>query len=239
LDSQRVHVVHNGVDLRRFRPRPATGYLHRELDLPSDALLVGAVGQIGMRKGLDTLLVAARRMADEQPKTHFLIVGHRYSQKQEAVEYETSLHAVATQPPLVGRVHFLGLRDDMADLLNELALLVHAARQEPLGRVLLEAAAAAVPVLATAVGGTAEIFPDGAAVLVPPDDAGSLAAAMQGLLADPAARRELARAARRRAEIAFDVARTAENLADHYEAVLRTAPAKKVSAQVHSERPRS
>jgi len=224
LDSQRIHVVHNGVDLRRFRPRPATGYLHRELDLPSDALLVGAVGQIGMRKGLDTLLAAARRMANEQPKTHFLIVGQRYSQKQEAVEYETSLHAVASQPPLAGRVHFLGLRGDMADLLNELALLVHSARQEPLGRVLLEAAATAVPVIATAVGGTAEIFPGGEAALVPPDEAGSLAVAIQGLLADPAARREMALAARRRAESAFDVARTAENLADHYEAVLRTSP---------------
>jgi glycosyltransferase involved in cell wall biosynthesis len=159
LNAQRVHVVHNGVDLQRFRPRPATGDLHRELNLPPDALLVGSVGQIGMRKGLDTLLAAAQRIAGGQPNAHFLIVGQRYSQKQEAFEYEAALHAVASQPPLAGRVHFLGLRDDMPGLLNELALLVHAARQEPLGRVLLEAAASAVPVIATAVGGTAEIFP--------------------------------------------------------------------------------
>jgi glycosyltransferase involved in cell wall biosynthesis len=112
-----------------------------------------------MRKGLDTLLAAAGRIAGGQPNAHFLIVGQRYSQKQEAFEYEAALHAVASQPPLAGRVHFLGLRDDMPGLLNELALLVHAARQEPLGRVLLEAAASAVPVIATAVGGTAEIFP--------------------------------------------------------------------------------
>ena len=223
LDSQRVHVVHNGVDLQRFRPQSATGYLHRELNLPPDALLVGSVGQIGMRKGLDTLLAAAQRIAGGQPNSHFLIVGQRYSQKREAVEYEAALHAVASQPPLAGRVHFLGLRDDMPDLLNELALLVHAARQEPLGRVLLEAAASAVPVIATAVGGTVEIFPGAEAVLVPPDSAEAIAVAMQNLLADSAARGQLARAARQRAETAFDSATAARTLIAHYEAVLRTA----------------
>jgi glycosyltransferase involved in cell wall biosynthesis len=223
LNAQRVHVVHNGVDLQRFRPRPATGDLHRELNLPPDALLVGSVGQIGMRKGLDTLLAAARRIAGGQPDAHFLIVGQRYSQKREAVEYEAALHAVASQPPLAGRVHFLGLRDDMPGLLNELALLVHAARQEPLGRVLLEAAASAVPVIATAVGGTAEIFPGGEAVLVPPDDAEAIVVATQNLLADSAARGRLARAARQRAETAFDSATAARALIAHYEAVLQTA----------------
>ena len=75
-------------------------------------------------------------------------------------------------------------------LLNELTLLGHAARQEPLGRVLLEAAAAGVAVVATDVGGTREIFPTeaDAARLVPPDDAATLAAAMLELLGKPDAR---------------------------------------------------
>ena len=81
----------------------------------------------------------------------------------------------AQEPPLAGRVHFLGTRNDVSRLLPECALLVHAARQEPLGRVLLEAAACGLAVVATDVGGTREIFPSEAegAVLVPADDAGA------------------------------------------------------------------
>ena len=109
-----------------------------------------------------------------------MIVGQRYSQKQEALEYERQVHAAADSGPLRGRVHFLGVRNDVDRLLNEFTLLAHPARQEPLGRVLLEAAAAGVPVVATDVGGTREIFPaeTASACLVPPDDPAALAAAI-------------------------------------------------------------
>jgi glycosyltransferase involved in cell wall biosynthesis len=221
VQSPRMHVVHNGVDSHRFRPRPATGYLHRDLKLPPGTMLIGTIGQVGMRKGLDTLLRAARRVIQRLSNVCFVIVGQRYSQKQEAVEYEANLHVMASQPPLTGRVCFLGLRQDISELLNELTLLVHPARQEPLGRVLLEAAAASVPVIATAVGGTPEIFADGnSAVLVPSNDETALAAAMDRLLSDPAARRQLAQAARRRAETHFSAETAARNLAVHYRSCL-------------------
>jgi glycosyltransferase involved in cell wall biosynthesis len=217
VESTRMHVVYNGVDLQAFRPRSSTGYLHRELDLPPGTKLIASIGQIGMRKGLDTVLDAAGRVVQRQPDACFLVVGQRYSQKREAVEYESRLHAAACQPPLAGRVRFLGLRDDIPQLLNELTLLVHAARQEPLGRVLLEAAAAGVAVVATAVGGTTEIFVDGdSAALVPPDDHRALADATLGLLADPPARRRLAQNARRRAESRFRPDHAARTLAEHY-----------------------
>jgi len=217
LNAQRLDVLHNGVDLERFRSRPATGYLHRGLRLPPEAMLIGAIGQIGMRKGLDLLLAAAQVVFQQTPGGHLVIIGQRYSQKQEAVDYEARLRAAALTPPLAGRVHFLGVRDDIPGLLNELTLLVHAARQEPLGRVLLEAAASGVPTIATDVGGTREIFPDATqALLVPPDDVARLAAAMQGLLDNPGTRQQLAHAARRRAEAAFSAERAAGALLDHY-----------------------
>ena len=68
LDAEKTHVLYNGVDLEQFRPRPPTGYLHRELGLPADAQLIGNIGQIGLRKGQDVLLRAAgvdrRSLAD-------------------------------------------------------------------------------------------------------------------------------------------------------------------------------
>jgi len=72
-------------------------------------------------------------------------------------------------------VHWLGDRDDLPQLYNEFDLLVHCAHQEPLGRVLLEAAAAGVPIVATDVGGTSEILQHGqSALLVPAKNAEAL-----------------------------------------------------------------
>jgi glycosyltransferase involved in cell wall biosynthesis len=115
----------------------------------------------------------------------------------------------------------------MPDVLARADLVVHAARQEPLGRVLLESAAAGKAVIATDVGGTSEIFPceSKAAVLVPPcepSDVGrsALLEATIRLLADGAARRDLGTAARRRAEAQFDARQSGRKLAEHYAEVL-------------------
>lgn len=221
VSAGRVHVLYNGVDLAEFQPRPATGYLHRELGLPDGAPLVGGIGQIGMRKGWHCLAQAAAAVVAQVPATHFAIVGQRHSQKQEALDYEAELQRLTAQPSLAGHFHFLGLRADVSRVLNEFTLLVHPARQEPLGRVLLESAAAGTPVVATAVGGTPEIFPDDTlASLVPPDDPPALAAALVALLTTPARRQSLSRAARRRAAAVFDARLAGQGLVAHYRAVL-------------------
>jgi len=222
LDGSRTHVLFNGVDLDRFRPRPSTGYLHQALGLPRHVPLVGAIGQIGMRKGLDVLVEAARHIVATVPDAHFLVVGQRYSQKQEAVDYERELLEATSTAPLTGHFSFLGVREDVPRLLNELTVLCHAARQEPLGRVLLEAAASGTPVVATDVGGTREIFPhaSSAAELVPVDDPISLTVAITSLLKDVHRREQLCRFARLRAEKGLDARVAASNLAAHYRQVL-------------------
>lgn len=221
LDTGRLHVVHNGVDLELFHPRLATGYLHRELGLPPEAMLIGAIGQICLRKGFDTLVCAAQSLIDVLPQAHYLLVGERWSGKGESHELEQAIFAAA-EGPLAGRLHVTGLREDVPHLLNELAMLVHPARQEPLGRVLLEAAASGLPVIATDVGGTAEIFPPGsrAARLVPRDDAKELAEAIRELAANAEVRLQLSAAARRRMEMAFRLDTAAEVLVAQYRAAL-------------------
>ena len=103
----------------------------------------------------------------------------------------------------------LGHRDDVVDILAEIDLLVHPANQEPFGRVLLEASAAGVPMVATNVGGTAEIIIDQATgYLVPAHDAVSLATAIIAILSDPVESQRLRENARARAmrEFSIDVA---------------------------------
>lgn len=218
LDARRLQVAYNGVDLQTFCPREPTGWLHRELRLPPTALLVGNVGQLVMRKGQDVLAAAARDVATALPLAHFVFVGARYSRKDEALQYERDVRAAFECPPLMGRGHFLGTRDDVAELLPEWTALVHAARQEPLGRVLLEAAAAGVPIVATDTGGTREILGDDGdgARLVPTGDAAALAAALVQSLTDPHTARRRAARARERIKRQFDVRTAAEELWRHY-----------------------
>lgn len=220
LQAEKTVVLYNGVDLEAFRPRRPSGFLHRELHLPPGAVLIGTIGQIGLRKGQDVLLQAAPLVEREGKNVHYLLLGTRHSGKDESREFEARLHEAAGRLP-PGIVHFLGTRRDVAEVLNDLTLLVHPARQEPLGRVLLEAAATGLPVVATEVGGTREIFPpeSHSARLVPPNDAVALAVQIVELLSDDAARKSLGFAARRRAEEAFSIERAASGLVKHYQEV--------------------
>ncbi|NLS91744.1 MAG: glycosyltransferase family 4 protein [Planctomycetaceae bacterium] len=222
VSAARTFVLHNGVDLQHFRPGTERTWLRNQLELPPSSGLVVTVGQIGLRKGHDVLVDAAIRVSAELPHVHWLVVGERFSQKDESRQFEADLHEAAGGP-LGGQMHLLGWRDDVDRILREADLLVHASRQEPLGRVLLEAAASGLPVVATDVGGTREIFPseDEGAILVPAGDAPALAEAIVRVLADEAVRKSLARAIRRRAEAAFDLPLAAANLVEHYRQVLQ------------------
>jgi glycosyltransferase involved in cell wall biosynthesis len=222
LAAEKCVVINNGVDLDQFRRRPATGYIHRELGLPPNVRFCAIIGQLGLRKGTDVALAAALQLAEKQPDVHWLVVGERNSNKDESREFEQSLKSTANKLPLADRVHFLGPRADVDQLLPECDLLVHAARQEPLGRVLLEAAASGTPIVATDVGGTREIFPSEAAgaILVPVDDPATLADSALAVVGDENRRKSLAAAGRRRAEAAFDIRVAANHLVEQYYSVL-------------------
>lgn len=221
LTAEKTTVIYNGVNLNRFRPQKPNGRLHAELGLPAEAVLLGAIGQLGIRKGWDVLLRAMTLCRAEGPPIHLAAIGEHHSHKAEADLYVQRLRQFAAER-LPGRVHFLGRRNDVAELLPELTLLVHAARQEPLGRVLLEGAAAGCAIVATDVGGTREIFsPDaGAACLTPADDPAALARAIDRLLTNPDKRRAMGAAARARAEQCFDRRRAAHQLIEEYRQLL-------------------
>lgn len=227
LDEERVEVCYNGVDVELFQPRPRTGHLHDHLGIEPNAPLIAAIGQIGLRKGFDVFVAAATELANrwkgDTPRPHFLIVGERHSQKEESVQFEQQLRAAAERPPLSGHLHFLGWRSDLPELLSELSALVHPARQEPLGRVLLEAAACGVPVIATNVGGTAEIFPreSQAARLVPPDDTVALTAAIEEVLTDESLQQQLCERGRQQVQTVFSRQQAAKRLITHYRALLQ------------------
>lgn len=197
VDADRIVTLYNGIDTDEFAPRPKTGWLHRELGLPADHLLAGTIGQICLRKGHNHLAQAAVLLKDRFPHLHFLVIGQRHSIHPETVQFDEQVTSTFADAGMADRLHRLGIRDDIPALLNELDLLIHPALQEPLGRVLLEAAGSGTPIVATNVGGTEEILEHNhSAWLVSPGSPASLAEGMTRLLMDASLCQKLATAAR-------------------------------------------
>lgn len=178
LPAEAIRVVYNGVSA----PPPPSD-IRRKLGLPPATPLVAWLGQITVRKGPDVFLEAIGRLAPRAGDVHFLLLGAVFGDKAENRALEALIGTRAAVPPLRGRLHLLGWRDDARAILGACDAVMHTARQEPLSRVLLEALAAGIPIVATDVGGTREAVDD-AAELVAPGDAQALAEAAARLLAD-------------------------------------------------------
>ncbi len=217
---EKVVVVYNGIDPRPFASGDGTR-VRRDLGVDPDQPLVVQIGQIARWKGQDVFLRAVAQVAREFPRARFAIVGRVVFPQNEAA-YEKHLHALAEHLRLRGRLVFAGHRTDIPDVLGAADLLVHAAVQpEPFGRVLIEAMAAGVPVIAAAAGGVPEIVAAGeTGHLVPPGDPASLGQAMRELLASPERRAAQGEAGRRRVLATFTEARMVAGVVRCYRSLL-------------------
>ena len=176
--AAKLTVVPNGVDLARFAPGPPDRALRGRLGLAPDMPVVGYFGRLEHGKGVDVLIDAGARLLGKFPPTAFLFVGD--GPQREAL---VARAAAAGLPAC-----FAGHRGDVPALLRLCAVAVLPSRQEAFGRVLIEAMAAGVPVVASDVGGIPEVCVDGVtALLVPPEDPDALAVAIALTLTDEAA----------------------------------------------------
>lgn len=212
LTDAKSLVLHNGIDLTEFAP-PGS----REERLP---LQLVYIGQLVMRKGIDVLLEGFRLAVDAGADITLDLYGECHSTKDEARQYLTDAERLVDGWQLNDRVRFRGRTERTRQVLQEADILVHAARQEPWGRVLLEAGACGLPIIATDVGGTRQMYPHGEASLVPVDDSQAFADAIGKLCRSHELRQSMGRNARQRIE-QFDINDYADKLADRYRKVLR------------------
>lgn len=200
LSPARLVVIPNGIELL---PQPAVdkAAVWAELGRPRPEMVIGTVGRLEPVKGFPYLLEALAQLAPAYPAVHLLIVGDGPER--------TALEAQAHRLGLGERVIFAGHRTDVPLLMGGMDLFVLPSIWEGMPNVVLEAMAAGLPVVATAVGGTPEIVVEGeTGLLVPPRDPAALAEAMERLLADPALRLQMGRAGRDRVQQYFDIERT-------------------------------
>ena len=203
-DRDRIVVIPNGVDLERFRVPVDVAAVRRGLGIDPDVPLVTVVSRVTRLKGLEQFITAAAILTDRHPRVRFLVAGEPAPGDDL---YLASLKRLAARLGLGDRLVFAGLRQDVPSLLAASTAAVMPSLNEALSNALLESMAAGLPTVATRVGGTAEALTDGATgLLVPPDDALALAAALGRLLDDPVMAAGLGRAARVTIEQRFSLA---------------------------------
>jgi glycosyltransferase involved in cell wall biosynthesis len=183
--SDRLLVVHDSVDPSRFRGDRAAARetLQRMFSSPREVIIAG-VGRHSPEKGFDQLVEAARLVVAESPSTGLVLIGDGPDRAK--------LEAQVRGAGLLPNVAFAGFRSDIDALLPGADILAQGSYTEGLPNVVLEACAAALPVVATNVGGTSEIIDDGAnGYLVPSGDPPALAARLLELTRSPELRRSM------------------------------------------------
>ena len=171
--------IPNGVDTTAFRRLPDRS-LRAELGLPGDAVLIGAIGNIRAPKAYDVLLRAARVLVDRVPRARLVIAG------DEANALGRELLRLRDDLGLQRHVMFLGLRSDVARILNNLDVYVLSSHTEGFSIACIEAMACGIPVVATRSGGPDEILAGDTGLLVPTNDPAALARAVESILTSTA-----------------------------------------------------
>jgi glycosyltransferase involved in cell wall biosynthesis len=200
-----LRVVHNPVDLARFDPGRYEPRAERSrLGLAEDGPVVAVIAQLTPWKGQDDAVRAVAMVGRREPRIRLLLVGDVVfsspATRFDNRSYVVGLRRLVDEVGLAGRVRFLGAREDVPAILSALDALLLPSWEEPFGRTVVEGMAMGLPVLATSVGGPAELITDGRdGLLLPPRSPERWAHALDGLLADSAVRAEIGARARSRA----------------------------------------
>jgi glycosyltransferase involved in cell wall biosynthesis len=236
----RLAVVYNAVDLARFDP----GKIDRDAARARLAaegrvgllgaadgerpVLLGVVAQITPWKGQDTAIEALRLLREDGVDAQLLLVGAAKfvaaATRFDNERYVASLRELIERAGVGERVSWLGERDDVPELVRALDVLLLPSWEEPFGRAAIEAMALEVPVVATSVGGPAEIVLDGATgYLAAPRDPRAWADAIRAILQSGDRGAAMGRAGRERVERKFTIAQHVEAIREVYRRGLEAA----------------
>ncbi len=203
VDRERIRTIGNGIDLSRFsrsRLDPAAlSALRRELDLPEEARVVTTIARPTREKGLYEFLEIAESLSAMHPDVHFLAVLPKLDGERHSIER-------AIERSRSPRLKRLGFRRDIPEILALTDVFVLPSHFEGYSRVIMEAMAMGVPVVASNVRGCRGLVRNGVCgMLVEPGEIGEFVEASSRLLADEKLRTDFGRAARGIAEEQFDL----------------------------------
>ena len=212
VPGKKVKVVSNGIRTEDFSDRSTRQAVRAELQIAADAPVVGTVGRLNEIKRQDRLLHAVARLAHQFPGVRLLLVGDGPERGR--------LERLAADLGVRERVCFAGYRPDPQRYLPAMDVFALTSRSEGFPVALLEAWAASLPVVSSAVGGVPGVVTHGAdGLLFPAGDVAALTAALAALLADPRRCRRLGEAGQAVARSRYSL----ETMFDTYERGYRQA----------------
>ncbi len=212
LNSQKVEVIHYGVDLERFRPLSAANKAKKrcEINLPGDAFVIIVVGRLEPQKGHKDLVEAVKPLIQRNNKLYVIFVGD--GSQRSALENQVGENG------LNENIRFFGRREDICDILNSADLFcLPSIAGEGLPNAILEAMACGVPVVATDVGGSLEVVTNGVnGFIVPFGDIAQLRASISKLVNDNNLLNQQSIAARKTVINQFSLDKQIENFKNLY-----------------------
>jgi glycosyltransferase involved in cell wall biosynthesis len=214
--SDRVFVIRNAIDSDRFaEPHPESRQILRNMFASARDRIVLAVGRLSPEKGYEQLVETARMVVRNRPDTGFVLIGDG----PERGDLAERISRAGLERDFI----LAGFRSDVDQLLPHADVLVQSSYTEGLPNVILEACAAGLPVVATAVGGTPEVVQDGVTgFLVPSGDPAAMAARLSELFESPDAARAMGERGRSFVRAQFSFANQSAEYRQLLERVLRT-----------------
>lgn len=214
---ERLHLIGNGIDERRFAPALHLGAREEkraELGLDADDLVVGMVTRLVREKGCIEFFQMAAHIIQKWPQVRFLMVGIPEEKDQsDAVDPAVLMREYGVADRCIALEH----RTDMPELYAAMDLLTLPSYREGIPRAVIEAGAMALPVVVSAIRGCREVVVEGeTGMLFPLKDVPAFAAAVDRLLSDADLRRKLGRAGRERVMAHYTEARTTERIVECY-----------------------
>jgi len=189
LRIDKISIIHSGIDLHRFRKvAKQSSRKKKELSIPPDTLVIGYVGWLIPIKGVTYLINAMTRVVEQHPESILVLVGKGDDKGEEEIKLKEQVKRAG----LVDKVLFLGWRPDVEEIMGCFDIFVLPSLNEGMGRVLVEAMAAGLPIVASRVGGIPDLVKDGHnGLLVPPADAIALEKAISSLIEDKEKRKKM------------------------------------------------
>ena len=212
FSAQQVEIIYNGIELSAAPTAEARAEIRRSLAVSQDTFVIGTIARLDPVKDLDTLISATVALGRSTSKPVALVVTGDGPERSRLEEMAARLGAGSM-------IRFLGHREDARSVLAGCDVYANNSISEGVSLTILEAMAAALPVVATSVGGTPEVIDRTCGRLVPSRHVEAMERALAELATQPALRIALGQAARQRAEARFTLERMVREYRDAYQKV--------------------
>jgi glycosyltransferase involved in cell wall biosynthesis len=227
---QRIELIHNAIVMENYQPDAyEPKLLRRRFGIPDDGIIVGDVGRLSSEKGQRDFLTAAQRINRVRKDVYFVLIGDGPDRAM--------LEQYARELGIAERVFFTGHLQDVRPVYQDIDMLALTSYTEGFPNVLLESLSMNRPILATDVGGVADIVEDNVTGrLVQPGDVEGIANGLLGMIQNPDEARRLMANGRQAVVDKFQFSRRVERVQALYRDVVRSAGAGRAGKQADVSR---